>query len=134
MKMTYSTFSRQYRVGVALRALTAGSVPAGDLRSGNNPGALNRTRYFPRCLTAAFATFSLAVFVPTSSGHAQAAPDLGTDLPSFAVLGASTVTNTGPSVLTGNLGVSPGTAITGFPPGSFSGAQYTSTDAQAAQA
>src|ERR1035437_7518373 len=141
MKMTYSTFSRQYRVGVALRALTAGSVPAGDLRSGNNPGALIRTRYFTRCLTAAFATLSLTIFAPASSVHAQA-PALGT-VASFAVLGGSTVTNTGPSIVgtvanPANLGVSPGSAITGFfavdaGPGIVNGAIH-SNDAVAIQA
>jgi Ice-binding-like len=41
------------------------------------------------------------------------AVQLRTDF-SWAVLASSTVTNSGPTVVTGNLGVSPGTAVTGF--------------------
>jgi Ice-binding-like/Chitobiase/beta-hexosaminidase C-terminal domain/Bacterial Ig-like domain len=43
----------------------------------------------------------------------------------FAVLGASTVTSAGVSALTGNLGVSPGTAMTGFPPGTINGTMHS---------
>jgi hypothetical protein len=42
---------------------------------------------------------------------------LGPTANTFAILAGSTVTNTGPSIVNGNLGVSPGTAVTGYPPG-----------------
>jgi len=68
----------------------------------------------------------------TSPSHAQQAPSLLT-AGSFAVLAGSTVTNTGTTVLNGNVGVSPGSAVTGFPPGIVNGV-ISAGDAVAAQA
>ena len=64
---------------------------------------------------------------------AQTAPPLGAAA-SFSVLGGSTVTNTGPTIVTGDLGVSPGSAVTGFPPGIVVGGSIHAADALAAQA
>ena len=52
----------------------------------------------------------------------------------FAVLGGQTVTNTGPSVISGNVGVSPGSAVTGFPPGTVNNGTIHTADAVASQA
>jgi hypothetical protein len=71
----------------------------------------------------------------STSSCAQTAVSLGTAA-NFEVLAGSGVTNTGKTNVTGNLGVSPGTAVTGFGPGTVSGTIYTgvATAAGTAQA
>ena len=64
---------------------------------------------------------------------AQPVVQLGTAA-SFAVLAGSTVTNTGPSTIKGSLGLSPGTAVTGFPPGRVSNGSTYQANAVARQA
>lgn len=77
---------------------------------------------------------AIAVLLCTGAvALAQTAPSLGSAR-SFAVLAGSTVTNTGPSVIAGDLGVSPGSAVTGFPPGIVSSGTIHAADAVAGAA
>jgi len=82
--------------------------------------------------TAAVLVLGGVAGTPVASA-AEPSVGLGTAT-SFAVLAGTTVTNVGPSGISGDLGVSPGTAVVGFPPGLVrNGAQHAG-DAVALQA
>jgi hypothetical protein len=58
---------------------------------------------------------------------------LGSAAPFAVLAGTPAVTNTGPTTITGDLGISPAAAVTGFPPGTVSGTIHAA-DAVALQA
>jgi hypothetical protein len=60
------------------------------------------------------------VGVVSSPAFGAAAINLGAATPD-AVVAGTTITNTGNSVLTGDISLSPGSSITGFPPGTVAG-------------
>ena len=113
--------------------MTRASRHHGDRRSvrgtaGTSRGSRDRPR---RAAGALFAALLAGASLATTA-QAAAVP-LGT-ADGFAVLAGSTVTNTGPSLINGDLGVSPGTAVTGFPPGTVTAGTVHGADAVALQA
>ena len=73
------------------------------------------------------------VTLPHSPSNGPLAVLLGT-AETYAVLAGSTVTSTGDTTVDGDLGVSPGSAVTGFPPGILSNGVFHVADAPAIQA
>src|ERR1700692_1573431 len=118
MKPPGLCFAHWLYFGVIRRTLADRFAAVRDCRSRNNQKSLTRKRCARWSLFVAVAAIGPAIAAATSTAFAQA-PPLGT-VDTFAVLGGSTVTNTGPTVLSGtaalpgNLGVRPGSAITGF--------------------
>jgi hypothetical protein len=79
-------------------------------------GSVNRTKW-----VSAFLLGAAVLCLTANLAAAEARVYLGSAA-KFAVLGGSTVTNTGPTVINGDLGVWPGSAVTGFnPPGKVKG-------------
>jgi len=112
--------------GTATALTNASGVATFAGLSINNPGAgYTLIATSPGMTSATSAAF-------TVFGPGEAPVGLGTAA-TYSVLGGQTVTNTGPTVLSANLGVSPGTAFTGFPPGTVGGTIHAA-DAHAAQA
>ncbi len=69
-----------------------------------------------RKITTLLAASALSTALLCATSAARAAPILG-DANSFAILAGASITSTGATIITGDVGLTPGTSVTGFPPG-----------------
>lgn len=102
------------------------------LGSHNQTPGLSRRRVAITGGATGAVLLAVALGLQQSPAFAATPVGLGTAT-SYSVLAGTTVTNTGLTTLQGDLGVSPGSAITGFPPGVSTGAVHAA-DAVALQA
>jgi uncharacterized phage protein gp47/JayE len=122
-------------VGTILSGDSASTVATKIVQAINQSSSFTATVSGPTMMITNVQNGALPSATTGTSGFSMSTPSALATASGFAVLGASTVTNTGSSVLTGNLGLYPGTSITGFPPGTYSGTEYIANSvAQTAQA
>ena len=113
---------------VSTAAATATFSPSDNLAAGTTFTATITTGAADRAGNSMATNYSWSF---TTSACAETPVALGA-ADSFAVLAGSTVANTGATSVIGDVGVSPGTALTGFPPGTIVGFQHAG-DSTAAQ-
>ena len=75
-------------------------------------------------------SIAYGLFLSMTIGHALI---LGPTAQTFGVCAASTVTNAGYTIITGGLGLSPGTSLVGFPPGTATAVEIGSAAAIACE-
>jgi hypothetical protein len=108
---------------VTYTGLTATFNPTTDFANNTNYTAMITVGAKDLAGNALLADFVWSLTTSWGSNCVQTAVNLGSAA-NFAVLAGSTVTNTGMTTVTGDLGVSPGTAVTGFGPGVVVGTTY----------
>jgi|NGEPerStandDraft_6_1074524.scaffolds.fasta_scaffold08784_5 hypothetical protein len=99
--------------------MTTGVPPKHESLTGDSLAVSRRPRLRAgartlRIALLAFAGLLSSMLLATSATAAPATVGLGTAA-SFSVLGGSTITNTGPTTMFGDLGLAPGSSVTGAP-------------------